>query len=309
MSPDVSPAQTLGLVTTLDRGCLPVIQRAMTRQADPIMSAGIFPPDNILVRFAAYFPPSTPFSYILIRLHNTSLLHPRFHLCILKDHLTIADAIEPVRNLTVNDRIIFCASPASVKDKNDPMKPVLQALAECVASNSGGGILDIPGLDLELLEMEITVGSRAFLEKLEALHKALILYLWLSYRFAGVFNTQAMAFYIKTLVEDKIQKVLSQGSVRSRRAPQYNAESGRTERHHVVASDQKSERDDEEFFKRGRSDHELSSARFKAQINFLDGVKGDGTGYETPTGSSLDLVASLRGFKTVPEPVKAETTA
>ncbi|KAL8942273.1 MAG: hypothetical protein Q9216_001746 [Gyalolechia sp. 2 TL-2023] len=202
----VSPPN-LGLVTTLERGDLSSIQSAMESQADPIMSAGLFPPVDVLVRFAAYFPPSTPFSYILQRLHSTSILHPRFHLCSLKDHLEIADTIEPVRNLTISDRIIFCASPASVRDET--LRPVLHAFAKCVGDNTGGGILDIKALDLELLNVRFKVGSRDHLQRLESLHKALILYLWLSYRFAGVFNTQAMAFYVKKLVEDRIQQALS----------------------------------------------------------------------------------------------------
>lgn len=203
----ISPAKSLGLVTTLDRGDLSVVQSAMESAADPIMSAGLFPPVEVLVRFAAYFPPSTPFSYILLRLFKTSIIHPRFHLCSLNERLKIADIIEPVKGLTISDRVIFCASPANVKD--EALQPVLRAFAECVGNKSGGNILEIKALDLELLNMQVTIGSREYLHKLECLHKSLILYLWLSYRFAGVFHTQAMAFHLKTLVEEKIQQALS----------------------------------------------------------------------------------------------------
>ncbi|KAL9601077.1 MAG: hypothetical protein Q9219_002787 [cf. Caloplaca sp. 3 TL-2023] len=198
---------TLGLVTTLENRDLPAIQTAMASDADPIMSAGLFPPVDVLVRFAAYFPPSTPLSYILLRLYNTSLLHPRFHHCSVQDQLLIADTIEPVRNLTISDRLIFCASPTDVKDED--FQPILRAFAKCVGNNGGGGILDIKALDLELLDMRYTIVSRESLQRLERLHKALILYLWLSYRFAGIFNTQNMAFYVKKLVEERIQQALS----------------------------------------------------------------------------------------------------
>jgi ATP-dependent RNA helicase SUPV3L1/SUV3 len=43
----------------------------------------------------------------------------------------------------------------------------------------------------------------------ETLHKALVLYLWLSYRFAGVFTSRPMASYVKELVEERIDKVLA----------------------------------------------------------------------------------------------------
>ncbi|KAL8997439.1 MAG: hypothetical protein Q9169_003302 [Polycauliona sp. 2 TL-2023] len=300
MTPDVSPAQTLGLVTTLDRSDLSVIQRAMGSQADPIMSAGIFPPDDVLIRFAAYFPPSTPFSYILIRLHNTSLLNARFHLCILKDHLKIADAIEPVRNLAFSDRIIFCASPASVKDKDDPMISVLRELAECVANNSGGGILDIPGFQLELLEMEVNVGSRIFLEKLEALHKSLILYLWFTYRFAGVFNTQAMAFYIKTLVEEKIQDVLSRESVsrlerKHKSASKSDAKA--VKRRHIGSDDPKVEKANAKFPNRRISERGPSSVGFQTPFELPDRARDGESGHEHQPRSRLDHVASLRGLE------------
>lgn len=314
MSPDVTPAQTLGLVTSLHQGELSAIQRAMKGQADPIMSAGIFPPDDVLVRFAAYFPPSTPFSYILIRLHNASLLNPRFHLCILKDHLKIADAIEPVQNLTVSDRIIFCASPASVKDTNDPLIPILRALAECVASNSGGGVLDIKGLGLELLETEVTVGSRMFLEQLEYLHKALILYLWLSYRFAGVFNTQAMAFYVKSIVEDKIQQVLSRASFKPRRADQKEfklertiQDLERTIQQSGVSENVPSENADDEFMR--DIGYEPLAAGLEPQFQVVDGMEGSGAEHETPAESRLDLVSSLRRVNNVLEPVRSGTIA
>ncbi|KAL8906479.1 MAG: hypothetical protein Q9207_002017 [Kuettlingeria erythrocarpa] len=203
----ITPAKSLGLVTTLGRGDLSVIQTAMATAPDPIMSAGLLPPVDVLVRFAAYFPPSTPFSYILTRLFKTSIIHPRFHLCSLSERLRIADIIEPVRNLTISDRIIFCASPAGVREET--IQPILRAFAECVGNRSGGNILDIKVLDIDLLNLQVTVGSKEYLHKLECLHKSLILYIWLSYRFVGVFHTQAMAFYLKTLVEEKIQQALS----------------------------------------------------------------------------------------------------
>ncbi|KAL8690184.1 MAG: hypothetical protein Q9218_004317 [Villophora microphyllina] len=218
---EVSPAQNLGLVTTLFHGHLRMVQKAMHGHADPIMTAGVFPPTDVIVRFAAYFPPSTPFSYILLRLHKISLIHPRFHLCILKDHIGIADTIEPVKNLTTADRILFCAAPAKVtaNTRDDAMRSVVRSFAECVGNGASGGILDIPVLNLTLLNEKVLLGSKDYLGKLEFLHKALVLYLWLSYRFAGVFNTQAMAFYVKGIVEDRIQQVLAQVPITQKEVP------------------------------------------------------------------------------------------
>ena len=201
---------SLGLVTTLEAADLPFLRRAMQHELDPIMTAGIFPPTNILTRFANYYPPSTRFSYILLRLHELSLNHPRYHLCNLRDQTSIADAIQPIENLSIQDRMIFCAAPASLRGPSS-VRAILQAFAECVGNRSNGALLEISALPLDILDQD-TRADRDYMLQLEILHKALILYLWLSYRFAGVFISQEMAFYAKGLVEDKIDTVLAQYS-------------------------------------------------------------------------------------------------
>lgn len=203
------PAPNLGLVTTLESADLPILRKAMHCELDPIMSAGIFPPTSVLVKFATYFPPSTSFSYILLRLHELSLRHPRYHLCVLRDQIAIADTIQHVRNLSIHDRIIFCAAPVMIRDTTMPS--VLLAFARCVGDNSSGALLDIPEIPLDILDEEIQA-NRDYMSRLESLHKSLILYLWLSYRFAGVFINQAMAFHVKRLVEERIDKVLAEYS-------------------------------------------------------------------------------------------------
>ena len=201
-----SPETNLGLVTTLERFDLPILKKAMEASPDPILTAGLFPPASILQQFAQFFPPGTPFSYILLRLHELSRMHSRYHLCDLRDQIGIADAINDVERLTIHDRIIFCAAPGNLRDPGT--SETLKALAKCVANQGGGSLLDIPEIDLDVLDQPINV-EKAYLSRLEALHKALILYLWLSYRFAGVFTSRPVAFYAKKLVEDRIDQVLA----------------------------------------------------------------------------------------------------
>ncbi len=203
------PAPNLGLVTTLEQADLPILRKAMESELDPIMSAGIFPPTSVLLKFATYFPPSTSFSYILLRLHELSLRHPRYHLCVLRDQIAIADIIQNIQNLSIHDRIVFCAAPAAVKDLGMP--GILAAYARCVGDNSSGALLDIPEIPLDILDEEIKA-DRNYMARLESLHKALILYLWLSYRFTGVFINEAMAFHVKRLVEERIDKLLAEYS-------------------------------------------------------------------------------------------------
>jgi ATP-dependent RNA helicase SUPV3L1/SUV3 len=204
-TPPKTASTTLGLVTALESFDMPILQRAMSSEVEPLPSAGLLAPSEVLRRFAAYFPPETPLSYILLRLHDFANIHPRFHLCRFKDHIPIADAIQEY-DLMIDDRIIFVAAPASSRDEG--MVHVLKALARCVANHSGGELLDIPEINLELLDEVPDLGGKEYLRNLEALHKALTLYLWLSYRFAGIFRSQPLAFHVKSLVEEKIDDCL-----------------------------------------------------------------------------------------------------
>lgn len=196
---------TVGLVTTLKQVDLPLLRGAMENEAPPILTAGILPPNSVIHKFAAHYPPTISFTYILLRLHELATLHDRFHLCRLKDQLAIADIIHSVSGLSNRDRLIFCYSPFSSRDTE--MAAPLRSFARCVAENRSGGLLDFPDIPLNVLDQPVSL-NQPYVENLETLHKALILYLWLGYRFAGCFIDRAMAFYVRGLVEEKIDQVL-----------------------------------------------------------------------------------------------------
>lgn len=203
------PPSTVGLVTTLDRMDIGYLRSAMNREPEPIETAGLFPPALIVERFANYFPPGTPFSYIMLRLHEISNVHPRFHLCTLRDQLAIADVIHPVKNLSINDRIVICAAPVNMRDEGE--RDFLRTLAECIADNKSGELLKLDGLPLERLDLEPTA-ERSYLYGLEQLHKMIVAYLWLSYRFPQVFTTRGVANHVKQMTEDAIERTLVQFS-------------------------------------------------------------------------------------------------
>lgn len=206
--PEAQPNNT-GYVTTLEKFDLEVVDKAMKTEVEPLKAAGILPPASIINRFASYFPPGTPFSYIVLRLHEIASINPRFKLCRLSDQIDIADVIQPC-NLTVNDRQIFMAAPATLTDPG--MQEVVLEFAQCVADHSGGELLSMKSIYFEILDVDMEDyigGVTDYLRRVETLHKALTLYLWLSYRFAGVFKSQALAFHAKSLVEDRIDQCLN----------------------------------------------------------------------------------------------------
>ncbi|KAF1985054.1 P-loop containing nucleoside triphosphate hydrolase protein [Aulographum hederae CBS 113979] len=205
--------QSGGLVTTLDEIDFRVVATAMTMEPEPIKQAGLAPPDSIISRFAAYFPPRTPLSYILQRFLDMSQTHQRYKMFHPHDMIEALDTIHSVENLTIADRLVFMVAPFS--PRHPTMPKLLKELAECVANQRGGSVLEIKNMDLDILDNPFP-STRDDLRALEYLHKSLILYLWLSYRFLGIFTTRPLAFHVKGLCEQAIEKCIQRLSVLKR---------------------------------------------------------------------------------------------
>ena len=196
------PPRNVGLATTLEPNDHPVLKTAMETDVEPIKQVGIFPPTSAFKAFAAYFPRGTPFTYVVNRLPEIADLSPMYFICSMKDQMAVADKIQTF-DLSIEDRMIFMASPTDYKREPE----VLIAYASHVAAQSSAELLNLKELEIELLDVEIEGAD--YLQRLERLHNALTLYLWLSYRFAGVFVSQPLAFHVKALVEEKIDGALS----------------------------------------------------------------------------------------------------
>ncbi|KAK5625020.1 hypothetical protein RRF57_000736 [Xylaria bambusicola] len=198
-----------GLVTAMEDEDLAVVIQAFDTEAEPIKTAGIQAPAAAIERFSAYFPPNTPLSFMLVRLRDIAKLSSRFHLCHLKEMLAVADLIQPFP-MSIYDRCVFLNAPVALREPRGQV--VLQAFARCVSRMEGGNLLDLPEIELELLDCkfgEWKEGPAELLRRLEALHKSITLYLWLTYRFSGVFTSQHLAFHVKDLVEAKINELLA----------------------------------------------------------------------------------------------------
>ena len=169
------PAPQVGYVTTIDRSDLKAVRKALSTDVKPIKSAGIIPRSEHIELFAAQFPPKKPFSQILKQMNEYLRTSELFHPCSLRENIEIAVLFDDIKDLTVADRMTFIMAPIG----NDPKtKLAVRNMATCVANNADGSILRISAIDLEALDI---VPKTIFdLQRLEALHKALIVYLWLS---------------------------------------------------------------------------------------------------------------------------------
>lgn len=273
MPPSGDVPDGVGIITTLEKFDYPVVRAAMSAEPEPILTAGLFPPGPVLERFSSYFPPGTPFSYILTRLHELSQMHARFHLCGLKDQVWIADLIEPVQGLTISDRNIICSSPAA-KGDSDLWSELLPEYAQAIASQSGGEFLNIKSLPLEILDEPMSI-KREYLRGLERLHKGVVSYLWLSYRFHGIFTSRGVAGHVKGLVEEKIEAVLKKFSFEEK------------ERRKVVRSREK-------MFLRGLEDFNAPEASASAPASAAAAIVGDGGGTVAIKGAKEEVVVEDR---------------
>ncbi|KAH7630656.1 hypothetical protein B0T09DRAFT_338177 [Sordaria sp. MPI-SDFR-AT-0083] len=198
-----------GFVTAMDEQDLEHIKKHLLKDAKPITAAGIMPPSHIIERFASLFPPDIPLAFVLSRLREMARLSSSFNICSFGDVLEISNVLKEF-NLSIYDRSVLLTAPVSLREQ--AQKDVLRAFAWSIANLSGGHLLEIPEIDLEVLEVDpsalTALARKDHLVRLEGLHKAVTLYLWLSYRYRGVFISQQLAFHVKSLVEEKITNCL-----------------------------------------------------------------------------------------------------
>ncbi|KAL8400002.1 hypothetical protein RB594_000419 [Gaeumannomyces avenae] len=193
-----------GLVTTLDPKHLARVQHAFTVEAPQIKVAGILPPASSIEAIYSLFPPGTPLSHVLVKIRQLAKVSSEFFLCDIKEWIEVADAIEDLP-MGIHDRCTLLNAPTS----RDTMES-LKVFAKCISQQKGGHLLEIEELDLEVLERdpkEVT-NPRAFLDRLEVAHKSVTLYLWLSYRYQGIFPSQTLAFEVKKRLEARIDEQL-----------------------------------------------------------------------------------------------------
>ncbi|KAI5293153.1 RNA helicase [Ascosphaera acerosa] len=190
-----------GLVTCLEDVDLPYIQQALAAEAAPIDRAGLLPLDNMIRAFADHFGPDTPFSYVLQKMFRLARLDDAdYFLCSTQPHVRIGDLLEGITGLTVNDMLVFTAAPLP---SSKLMDNVARVFARCVAEDSDGHLLDIDQLNLPILNQPVSDDS-LYLRGLEQLHRALVLYLWLSFRAGGVFTDRALATHVRDITEGTV---------------------------------------------------------------------------------------------------------
>ena len=198
-----------GYVTAMDDEDLPPIQEAFETEVGPIKTAGLFPPNYVIERFASYFAPDTPFAFVLARLRELCRVSSKFHLCNFSTNLKVAEITQDLP-LTISDRCTFNGCPIHERDEHN--LAALREMATAVATLTSGDLLGLHSMDIDALQYEerpAHMSEQDYIARLESLHRAITMYLWLGYRYKGVFQSHNLAFHVKQLVEKKIEVRLS----------------------------------------------------------------------------------------------------
>ncbi|KAJ5832786.1 hypothetical protein N7474_001097 [Penicillium riverlandense] len=244
---------SVGLVTSLEDVDLPWIQQAFKVESSPIKAAGILPPDGVNHKFNAYFPRDTPLEYSIKRLLEVAESNPLFFMCDIRSQIGVSQIIDTVPGLQVQDQLTFLAAPTDYREAES--RDILVSMAECVAQSSHGRLLDLSTLNLEILEQGVS-GAKEYLRELERLHKALILYLWLGYRFGGIFTDRTLATHVKGLVEERMMRALTEFSVNKKLRKDSSL------KRQIALQKQQAEQEvilDSDLLQQGEDEHEIST--------------------------------------------------
>ncbi|PYI36725.1 ATP-dependent RNA helicase SUV3 [Aspergillus indologenus CBS 114.80] len=199
----------VGWVTSLEEVDLPYIRQAMDIEPPPLVAAGLQAPDSVFQKFSAHYPANTPLEYLIKRILSVAQVHPLFFLCDPRNQLENAEIIDAVEGLRIPDQLTLMAAPMYVKDIIG--RDAAVDFARAVAENSNGHLLSFSSLNLEILEQEVS-GSKDYTTELESLHKSIVLYLWLSFRFGGIFTDRTLAMHVKELLEERMVRALTEFS-------------------------------------------------------------------------------------------------
>ncbi|KAG0131033.1 P-loop containing nucleoside triphosphate hydrolase protein [Tuber indicum] len=210
-------APSVGLVTTLDEVDYQSLKYAMSVTPKPIATAGILPNSSQVEEFASLYPPDKELSFTLKTMDEAMHTRKLFHICRVETQIKTAKLLEGITGLRILEKLQFCMAPIG---RNVTVQEAVRKMAECVGYNKDGSLLEIPNLDLEVLDID-NPKTMPVLQRLESLHKTILVWLWLSWRFPATFAPRETAQGLKMICEEKIDIALSNVRFERGKKPRY----------------------------------------------------------------------------------------
>lgn len=216
-----------GVVTTLHAADLPLL-RAMLPLTLPAVTRAVFElPNEALTSMLPLVHPTTTYADLLDHTAALAKLPPNMVLSETRNRLALAEVLEEQRDvLTATDIVVFSNAPVNTRDpkvagifqnivqayatdyhvdveevlKKSTLLHTLKTVEETLAA-----LPPLPphlGIFRQYLVPPITVGG---IPLLESLHKALVLYIWLSFRYSLAFPDRELATAYKLRTEKVLE--------------------------------------------------------------------------------------------------------
>lgn len=222
-----APGDTGGAVTTLHDTDFELLKTVLARSLPPVKRAVIEPPSEALTALQPLLPAKTSFEGLIEHFWALAKVPPRTVLADSSNKTAVAPILEPFRNvLTLSELQLLINAPLPTRDEkvtkffstmvwqyareyNVSIQHSLQrtgfmealANAEKLMKKLNGPPKVVPvGPDRRQL-MELV-------PQLEALHKCLVNYLWLSFRFELAFPDREVAAELKGRTETMLESCL-----------------------------------------------------------------------------------------------------
>ncbi|KAJ1721621.1 RNA helicase [Coemansia erecta] len=184
----------VGEVTTMAPNELKLLAQSMSVQPPMITAAGLKPTVEAIETFSHQFP-SVPFSQLWPMFRDIATMDDEYFLCSFADQENIAQAIEDLP-MTVRDRYQFLYAPINMRE--EVVATCVRRYAEYVAYGRQCRV----GMVVRMPKSLPT--TRESLKIFEQWHRAITLFLWLSYHFPESFVEIEEAMDMKAQCERMI---------------------------------------------------------------------------------------------------------
>lgn len=219
-----------GRCTTLHDRDLPALSEAMATPLSPLTRAGLLPTSDILQLFVeleavkarkagdpSMDPHNSSFFALMSRFAASCAASQHFFPCdIQRSLLRLAELLEPVRELSLTDRILFCYLPLS-----DASPESLQLIVAYAADHASGRPVALR-FDVTCAELVEEVGhvvqdaavpathrhrARELATRLERTFRQAEMYCWLSWRFAKTFVKREEGLELKAVITAALNRL------------------------------------------------------------------------------------------------------
>ena len=223
-------AEPGGIVTTLNKGDLPILREVLPMPLLPIQRAVVDVPFSTISDLAVLLSQSTTFGELLDHLFNLCVFPPNTKPSQIRQKIHLSDVLQPWRDqLNLKEIETFTFAPVSVRD------PIaLLVFTNVVQAYAERGNVDIEEVYtgtrllsmLDLVEATLAalppippiwgIGRRVLtpplivtsIPNLETMHKTLVMYIWLSFRYEVAFPHRSRAMRLKERTETVLEECL-----------------------------------------------------------------------------------------------------